>query len=260
MATITHHQEIGAEDVRFFGSNNLYARAQTGVEYSFDLEFNPIDEKLINYGVANPSGTGTIEKSITVLMSKKIGGTETYIIYTGCRCDSTDIEMTNDSAITVSQTWYASDRIVSTSHGLTGTPTFAANPSTLPWFHPAAGANAITINSVVYKGSSITVSVAQNLERIQPIGHLTPIATEATQREVSGDFDVWLTGTVLNALSKNFTAVPMEVILKPSPGWKLVLTNVQLGSKDEEDDASGTESTMESYSYSATDVVMTAIP
>lgn len=266
---MTHNVEIGYLDQRFIGSRDLFSQIQTGVEYSFDITFNPVDEKMIKYGLDLPSGTGTIEKSITLLFSQKINATETYIIYTGCRCDETTIEITADSAVEVSQTWLARDRqITQTANaGLTSPDFVLPNEVTSLNAWTNLSGTTTTTSPLFWNTSatpidvnSFSVTVTNNLERIKPNGQLTNKFVEPTLRDIEWEFATWLKDTTF--FGEATTPVPraMEYVLKTSPGWKLVFAGSKINSETSSDATSATESKMLELSGKSTTVAMTSIP
>lgn len=272
LVDMTHNVEIGYLDQRFIGSRDLYNQIQTGVEFSFDITFNPVDEKMINYGLSLPAGTGTIEKSISLAFSQKINGTETFIIYSGCRCDSTDIEITSDAAVEVSQTWLARDRVITqaANAGLT-TPNFV-DPSEVtslePWTNLSGTTNAnspLTWNtSTNYVDvNSFSCSITNNLERIKPNGQKINKFVEPTLRDIEWEFATWLKDLVFQgeAVTPPTGGRAMEYTLKAGTGgFKLVFAGARINSETSSDATSATESKMLELAGKATTVTLTAIP
>ena len=267
LVDMTHNNEVGYLDYRQIGSRDLYSQIQTGIEYSFDITFNPIDEKMIKYGISLPAGTGTIEKSITLLLQQKINGTDTYIIYKGCRCDSTDIEITNDGAVEVSQTWFAKTRTIATAHGLSGTPNFVTAgefPSSEPWTNlsgTTTTASPLSWGATNVDVSSFSVSVTNNLERIKPNGQLTNKFVEPTLRDIEFEFSTWLKDTnTLMADATTATPQDMTYVLKAgSGGWELDLTQGRINSETSSDATSATEHKMLEIAGKAETIAISAI-
>lgn len=270
LVDMTHNVEVGYLDYRQIGSRDLYSQIQTGVEYSFDITFNPVDEKMMKYGISLPSGTGTIEKSITFLFSQKINNVETYIIYTGCRCDSTDIEITADSAVECSQTWLARDRtITQTANGGLTTPDFitAGEVSAIePWTN--LDGTSTTSSPLTWDTSgtpenadvnSFSCSVTNNLERIKPNGQKINKFVEPTLRDIEWEFATWYKSTYFQAEAATPTARNMSYVLKVSPGWKLDFTGCKINSETSSDATSATESKMLELSGKATSITLTSI-
>jgi hypothetical protein len=270
LVEMTHNVEIGYLDQRHIGSRDLYSQIQTGIEYSFDITFNPVDEKMINYGINLPSGTGTIEKSISILFSQKINGVEHFIIYSGCRCDTTDIEITSDSAVEVSQTWLARDRVItSTANAGLTTPNFidASEVTTLePWTNLSGTTGAdspLTWNTGgnFIDTNSFSCSVTNNLERIKPNGQKINKFVEPTMRDIEWEFSTWLKDIVFQgeAATPPAGGRAMEYTLKTSPGFKLVFAGCRINSETSSDSTGATESKMLELAGKATTITMEAI-
>lgn len=254
LVELTENVDIGSIKYRQIGSRDIYSLIKTGEMYSFEITFNPIDENLIKYGIDLPGGTGTIEKSLTFVKSQKVNqaGTlvEHFTIYRGCRCDSIDVEVTNDGAVEVSMTFLCREMTTpATAHGLGGTPVFAANPSTEPWTNLSPGSGPLTINAIVTDTPSWSMSVSNNLEVIKPNGELIAKFVEPTLRDITFEFDTWLKDTVLLADAKTLTPRAMEY--KLSADKKLVFTDAYLESQETSDATSATESKLQSFSGTA---------
>jgi len=271
LVDMTHNVEIGYLDQRQIGSRDLYAQIQTGIEFSFDITFNPVDEKMIKYGIDLPAGTGTIEKSISLLFSQKINGTETFIIYTGCRCDSTDIEITSDAAVEVSQTWLARDRVitVSANAGLT-TPDFILPnevSSLEPWTNLSGTTNAnspLTWNTGTnyIDVNSFSASVTNNLERIKPNGQKINKFVEPTLRDIEWEFATWLKDVVFQgeAVTPPAGGRNMQYTLKAGTGgFRLDFAGCRINSETSSDATSATEAKMLELAGKATTVGLTVL-
>lgn len=276
---MTHNHEVGYMDVRQIGFRDLYSQIQTGVDYSFDITYNPIDNKMLNYGIALPAGTGTVEKSITLLISQLINGTEYYLIYRGCRCDSTDLEITSDSAVEVSQTWFAKELTINTT-GIAGTPTYVTKNDVtgvaVPWTNldgTTTTASPLTWNfggspAVNTDVNSFSLSVSNNLERIKPNGQLTNKFVEPTLRDIEWEFATWLgTGKEDAAVDTYWTNEatsptdrPMRYVVKAGVGGlALDFTKARINSVTSSDATSATESKMMELAGKAATLAVTTL-
>jgi hypothetical protein len=249
LVELTENVDIGSIKYRQIGSRDIYSLIKTGEMYSFELTFNPIDDALIKYGINLPGGTGTIEKSLTFIKSQKINDTEMFTLYKGCRCDSIDVEVTNDGAVEVTMTFLCREITTpSATHGLV-TPTFASNPTQEPWTNLSPGSGPLTINAIAVDTPSWSMTVSNNLEVVKPNGELIAKFVEPTLRDISFEFDTWLKDTVLLADTKTLTPRAMEY--KLSADRKLVFTDAYLESQETSDATSATESKIQSFSGTA---------
>jgi tail tube protein len=247
--------EIGNIKYRAVGSRDVNTGIKTAENYSFSINYNPIDTTLINYGISLPGGAGTIEKSLTFLKSQRMNNVENYILFKGCRTDSITVEVKSDGAVNVTQDFIASTITTpSTTHGLTGTPTFPPNPTQIPWTHFLPGAGPFTFNSVVVDTDSFSMTVNNNINKVYINGETIPKFVDPTQREITFSFDTFWKDTTLIADNKSFTARSMEY--KLSTDKKLVFTNAYLEKNDTGDDTGSTDPKKQSLSGYATGVAI----
>jgi tail tube protein len=187
--------EIGSITYRQIGSRDFYALIKTGEEYSFEVTYNPIGVDLIKRGIDLPNGTGTIEKSLTILMSFKLNNVENYIMFKGAVTNNIEVEISNDAAIEVTQEFFCRDITVpATTHGLT-TPTFAATPTAAPWTHLSPGSGPFTFHGASTDVDNFNFSVNHNLTRVKPTGELTAKFVGPTLRDIEWEFNTWFKDT-----------------------------------------------------------------
>jgi hypothetical protein len=259
MSDMEESIEIDSIPYRQIGSRDLYSMIKTGENYSFDITLNPISEDLIKYAIDLPNGTGTIEKSLTFVKSQKINGVELYTVYKGCRCDSIDIEIASDSAVEVSMSFLCKEITTpAASPGFTGTPTYASNPTDLPWTNLSPGSGPLTINSLPYDTSDFSCSITQNLEATKPNGELQPKWVDPTLREVEFEVDVYYKDVALITDTKGLTARSMEY--KLSSNKKLVFTDAYLEELSTSDETGATEAKVQSISGTAKSVAIATWP
>ena len=259
----TPNTDTNSVNYRMLGSPDLYKVIKTGERFSFDITFNPIDRVLLSKGINLDSedATHNRDQSLTFLLSQEMNNAGTleehYIIPTGCSCDSTSIDISLE-AVSVSQTWIANDiPIPSTTHGLSGTPTFASDITATPWTGITAGQNSLTHNGNSYVLRSFSCTVNHNTDQIQPIGEANVFATIPTIRDISGSFDVLHEDNELSTDAEAVTARAATVNL--STDTKLTFSDFYLTSYNESISATSTEAKTISYNYVAKSVVCEAI-
>lgn len=233
--------ETGSLEYRQIGTRDINSMIPTGVGYTFDLTYNPINTTLIEYGINLPNGTGTIERSLTFLKSQKVDAVEHFFVYTGCRADSTDISISSDSAVEVSQSYIAQEaRTPSLTSGLPGTPVFhTGGVAGTPWTNLTPGPDPLTFNGVVTDTNSFSCSVTNNLEPIKPNGMMSNKDTPPTLRNVEWEFTTWFKDTLLIADVKSLTPRPMEYNLSTTK--KLVFVDAYPESISMSDNTTATE-------------------
>lgn len=233
--------ETGSLEYRQIGTRDINSMIRTGVGYTFDLTFNPINTTLIEYGINLPNGTGTIEKSLTFLKSQLLDGVEHFHVYTGCRTDSIDISIASDSAVEVSTSWIAKEaRTPSTTMGLPGTPIpHVGGVAGEPWTNLTPGVDPLTWNGITTDTNSFSCSVTNNLEPIKPNGMISNKDTPPTLRNVEWEFTTWYYNTQLISDVKALQFRPMEY--KLSTTKKLVFVDAYPESVSMSDNTTATE-------------------
>ena len=259
----TPNTDTNSVNYRQLGSADLYKVIKTGERFSFDITFNPIDRVLLSKGINldTQDPTHNRDQSLTFLLSQEMNNAGTlqehYIIPRGCSCDSTSIDISLE-AVSVSQTWIANDiPIPSTTHGLSGTPTFAGPITATPWTGITAGQNTLTHNSNTYVLRSFSCTVNHNTDQIQPLGEANVFATIPTIRDISGSFDVLHKDNALSTDAEAVVARPATVRL--STDTKLTFTDFYLTSYNESISATSTEAKQLSYNFVAKSVLCEAI-
>jgi hypothetical protein len=240
LVSMADSQNIPSLKYRQIGSRDIYAMIKTGEEYSFELTFNPIDATLIGYGINLPAGTGTIEKSLSFVKSQKLNNVENYIVYTGSKCDQITIEVTADGAVNTTMSFICKNiSTPATTPGFTGTPTYAATPTLIPWQNWTPGAGPLTINSTIVDTDSFSMTVTNNIQMVKINGETTPKFVDPTVRDITFSFDTLFKDIALISDSKSLTARSMEY--KLSTDKKLVFTDAYMESVDTSDDVGSTD-------------------
>ena len=143
----------------------------------------------MGYGVNLPSGSGSIEKSLSFVTSQKMDNVENYIVCTGCITNEITIEIANDSPVNVTQSFRAKNiSTPATTPGFTGTPTYAANTTLLPWTNQTPGSGPLTFNGTVVDVSTFSTTITNNVNEIKPNGDAVAKIVAPTLREVTFSF------------------------------------------------------------------------
>src|SRR5688500_4318036 len=85
------------ERYRTAGNRKVSDFLNTGQMTSFEIEYQPINIDMMKRGINDPSGTGTIEKSLSFAFSKMINGTENFYFIKGAKTDTITIDVTKDA-------------------------------------------------------------------------------------------------------------------------------------------------------------------
>jgi Phage tail tube protein len=248
---------IEVENIKYrqLGSRDIYSLIKSGEAYMFEIRFTPIGDELINYGINLPSGTGTIERSLTFIYSQRLNGTEYYTFLKGCKCDSIDYEIVADAVHDVTMSFICREITTpNTAHGLT-TPVFASNPTATPWTGFESGSNPFTFNGNTIDVPRFSFSVTNNLEKIRPNGETLAKFVEPTNREVTFEFDHWEKDTVLIADNKALTARAGSYKLTGASSTPVNLTatftDMYIESSESSDSPTANEHKLRSFSGTA---------
>ncbi len=247
------------EQYRILGNRDIYSQVKLGEQYTFTIKYRPTDTVLMKYGTELVSGTGTNEKSISILVSKKVDNIEKYRIYRGVKTSSITVEITRTGGITCTQNMKCigiSDW--GTAPSFTGTTTYAATPTADPVTGISSGSNPLTIASVNYDTPRFSFTVDQGLQEIKPNGELTLKYLFATNRTITVDFDTWIKDIVLQTAQAAYTAqaVTYQISNTPNPVILATFTSVKFDSSVEQDTAGSTDFSMGKFSGSAKTVTI----
>ena len=208
----TPNLETNSVTYRQLGSPDLYKVCKTGERFSFDMAFSPVNRNFMSFGInlASEDPTYNRDKSLTIMLTQELNNagtlSEAWIVATGCTCDSTSIDISND-AVNVSQTWIANDIPLPVFTNPFTTPTYDTTPLTgCPWNGTSAGDNILVHNSNEYVLRAFSCTVSQNTDQFQPLGTANVFATTPTIRDISGSFDVVHENSLLATDCENVTA------------------------------------------------------
>jgi len=216
--TISWKKSPQHQSVDILGSIDTYGEYKFGNDYTVDLKYYMTDTALLRYGTELPGGTGTIEKSLTLFISKKVNNVENFKLIQGCITESCTLDYSKIPL--VSQTLRASN-ITKWMTGaelatlIGGTPVYPAALVADPWTSLGAGTlQPLTINSVAYEIEKFTFTVARSILIQQPIGNPNPLRIKAGKRKITAAFTTWEKDNILELQVETFTAVPMVLIIQ----------------------------------------------
>jgi hypothetical protein len=243
---------------RSLGLRTVCKFLETSQMYSFELEYQPINSTLMKYGINNPGGIGTIDKSLSFVFSKMIDGVENYYFLKGCKTDSISVEVTKE-AVSVTQSFLCKEVTtpVTTALGGLTTPVFATNPTTAPWTGQDGGLNPFLYNAVAHDTPRFSFEVSWNLDPGQPNGTFLISFLDPTNKDVNVDFDVWQKDTEFIADLKSGVLRPMIYNLKGPAVSVATFTDFINETYSLEEDAESNETTVEPASGAAVDVTIT---
>jgi len=219
-------------DVTQLGDEDLVTHAQGQQEYESTLVFTLVSSTFLKYGVNDANyatPTGTVSKSLSILFSYYLNGTENFVILKGSRVKDCSINMEVGKEIEVTFNMiHTSISTPSSSHGLT-TPTLVSTASGSVWDWIAGGTTPVSWNSVAQDCKKIKIDINRNTKADHTLGNLDPHSSQPHGRRITGSFTVLHTATTLETDFKAGTARTLAVVLKSATST-LTISNAKLRS------------------------------
>jgi len=243
MATILARQ-LASEDIRY---------QMKGPEtHTLLIEYIPQNVTLAKYGVnAAGGGVGTIDKSLYILTSVKVGGqagTETYVEHAGCRFNNIVLTGRVGEFIRIrGEIWPKDIPIPDATPPALGTGSYATDPGTNPWKWDDGGANPVSFGARNPDVREISASVSRNLDRLLVMGQVDPKYTLPKQRDITGTLRILWEDQNLWTDMDGQTVSSLTWVLKTAAGT-LTLANTVLR-RIESVRMTQTEFIMEQYAY-----------
>lgn len=211
--------------VRNLGSEDLKTVLKGADDYEVDLDYAIQNSTFLKYLVnSQGSGTGSIDKSVSLLIAPKINGTTEYIEALGCRPDSGSIKWQLGKETRASVKLFAQTIQPYTSTSPIGTGSWATDPGSNPWIFTDPGASGITIGGTGYDISDLTANFSRNLQRIRAIGQSTAKYIVPAVRDITGDITIMLEST--SNYSSLLTSSPQTLVAPLKSGTSsLTLSN-----------------------------------
>jgi hypothetical protein len=226
-------------------------------EITWDVTYRMTDTLFARYGVnAQGGGSGTIDKSLTLLMSVKLSATtETWIVLQGARPNITTISgraggVLEARIIGKSQTFPIP---VQSDPGYNYATSSTAQPIQLK----DGGLTPLTIGAISYDVNNITVNVNRNLSILpQPGSHSAQIILPQN-REITGTFGIcWETLALFTVLGTQ-VADPMVWTLSTTLGSTLTINSTQFTKLNSLQFSNGDPAIFENYAYQASTASLT---
>lgn len=208
---------IGSEDI-------LYGLPGPD-EYAVTLDYAPQNSTFAKYLVnSQGGGTGSIDKSLSLLISPKVNAVANYLEILGAKPESGSIKWSygKETRVNVKLTSMSIPAYVTTDP--TGTGSHASDPATAPYTFIDPGANGVTFNSNAYDFQDITVNFNRNTKRLGVVGQQHAKYIQPVNRAITGSFTVLLEDTAIFSDVLNLTKATFTLPLKSTTSV-LTLTN-----------------------------------
>lgn len=240
-------------DVAQLGPEDLLSLVKGPDMREFQIKFTLSDSTFLKYGVnaANfATPTGTISKSLSIVFSFYLNGTENFVFLKGSRCKSVSIavEVGKPHEVTMDFVCLAISTAASSS-GLT-TPTHASTPSTAVWDWASGGADPVSWNSSAVNCKKFNITIDRNTKVDFTLGNSTGHSSQPHGRRISGDFMSLLTATTLESDYESGTARTLAVVLKSATST-LTVSNAKLTTYSQDREADSDEAVVEACGFRA---------
>jgi len=238
MQSITVPQ-VGSEDLKYI---------LKGAEvYALELEYGLQNSTFAKYATQpQGGGTGSIDKSLSLLFSAKLGGnvsgTENYLELVGSRLNSLTLSVKAGDLLRCKVQLQGKAIPVPFTSSPIGSGSFATDPATNPWAFYDGGTNPVTIGAVNPDVKDFTVTFERNLERLHVVGQSQQKFIPPKQRRISGQFTILWEDTNQYTNLTSDTGVAITWVLKSATST-LTLTGCKIHKLDD-------------FSFTPTDIVV----
>ena len=260
--TLTWKKSPQHQTVDILGSVDSYGEYKFGNDYTVELKYYLLDTTLFRYGTELPNGNGTIEKPITLYVSKKVNNTEQFRLFKGCITESCSLDYSKIPLVTQIfrcsniTHWLTSGELAT---AIGSTPTYPAALSADPWTSLDAGTTQpLSINSVPYDIEKFTFTVGRSILIQQPIGSPDPTYIKAGKRKITAAFTTWEKDNVLETAVEGFTSYPAVLTLKSGTPKTATFAGLRLISAAGGEDAGATAFDTFDYTMMAKTITVTA--
>ena len=194
--------DMGSILIRNLGSEDLKYVEKGADNYDITLDYAIQTSAFLKY-LANSQGggSGSIDKSLSLVIAPKVNATTEYLAISGCRPDSGSIKWQLGKELRANVKLFAQTIAAYSTTSPVGTGTFATDPGTAPWIFTSPGSSGITIGGTAYDINDLTISFKRNLNRVRAIGQSTARYIVPTVRDIT--FDV----TILLEATANYSAL-----------------------------------------------------
>ncbi len=238
--------QVGTEDLKYI---------LRGAEiYTVELEYGLQNSTFAKYATQSQGGgAGSIDKSLSLLFSAKLGGnvsgTENFIQLVGSRLNSLTLSVKTGDLLRCKTQIQGKAIPVPFISSPIGSGSFATDPATNPWTFYDGGANPVTIGAANPDVRDFSVSFERNLERLHVVGLSQQKFLPPKQRRINGQFTILWEDTNQYTNLTSDTGVTITWVLKSATST-LTLTGCKIHKLDDFP-FQPTEIVVEKYSFTA---------
>ncbi len=237
--------QVGTEDLKY-----IIKGAEV---YAVELEYGLQNSTFAKYATQSQGGgAGTIDKSLSLLFSAKLGGqtgTENFLQLLGTRIGSFTLS-TRIGELTRARSQIQGKALpVPSATNPIGTGSFATDPATNPWTFYDGGTNPVTVGAVNPDVREISVTFERNLERLHVLGQSQQKFLLPKHRRITGNFTILWEDTNQYTNLTSDTGVTISWVLKTATST-LTLTGCKIH-RLEDFPFQPTEIVVEKYAFTA---------
>lgn len=215
--------QLGSEDLKYI--------LKGAEQFTTELEYNLQTSTFAKYAIqAAGGGAGTIDKSLSLLFSARLGGvagTENFVQLLGSRINSFSLRGSVGQLTSARASIFSKDMPTPFTASPIGAGSFATDPATAPFNFYDGGANPVTIGAATPDVREISVTFERNLKREHVLGDSKVKYLPSASRRITGTITIlWLT-TAQYANLRGDTGVTITWILKSAVST-LTLTGCKL--------------------------------
>jgi len=252
-----------------FGSEDIYDIVQSKKQNSLDTSYKLIATDFLRRGTELGFGSGSIDKTISIIQPLKLNNSPFYKRYRGVITDTVGIDLGNYYSIShsfvcksISNYMTLDELKLDLGLATNATLTFPAAPTTRFWSNLSPNpttSQPLTVDGVNYYMVSGSISVERNPTPADATANDSFFFIKNGYRKVSGSLSLYLTGKALETLLDNFTKFTVTYKLNDSPSCDLTMTGVVFTTKDEPKTAGDNAYIMQNLQFTATTFTVTNV-
>ncbi len=192
----TDSADMGMIKIRNLGSEDLKYVMTGAQDYEVTLDYAIQTSTFLKYLVnSQGGGSGSIDKSLSMVIEPVVDGTDEYVQILGGRPDSGSIKWQVGKELRANVKLMAQSIPAYTTTSPIGSGSFASDPDTNPWIFTSPGSSGITIASTAYDMTDATVNFNRNLQKIRTLGQATVRYLPPSVRDITFDITILLEAT-----------------------------------------------------------------
>lgn len=251
------------------GNPDITKSINAFTNYDISITYSPVSFDAFLESMVNLTGTNNRDDTYTLLLSQQhnSAGTlvEQYQIARGCTVSRIRILVAERDLVTVDSRWLAlSISDWSSSHGLSGTPTFAPALTATPWATSSIGANPITFVDIgtgtSYDVRRFSCTINHNTTRTQILDQFNTVRIDSDIRDIELTLGILFKDTQVSQSVKTFAAQDIKAKLNVSGQAAIILdfSDVFLEAYEEIVNAQDRQAKVVNYTGTASSVTLRA--